>query len=41
MTLTFASPMPDIVMGIGVTATYVLMNVVMIGFLMPLPPWWG
>ena len=41
MTLTFASPMPDIVMGLGVTAVYILMNTVLMGFLMPLPLWWG
>ena len=41
VTLSLASPLPTIELCIGAVAVFALLNVAVMGFLAPVPPWWG
>merc|ERR1711903_260919 len=41
VTLALASPLPTIELCIGAVAVFALLNVAVMGFLAPVPPWWG
>jgi ABC-type multidrug transport system ATPase subunit/ABC-type multidrug transport system permease subunit len=41
ITLTLAAPMPNIELAAGGVSIYCLLNVAVMGFLSPVPPWWG
>merc|ERR1712159_574768 len=38
---SLASPLPTIELCIGAVAVFALLNVAVMGFLAPVPPWWG
>merc|ERR1712057_78143 len=41
VTLSLAAPLPTIELCIGAVAVFALLNVAVMGFLAPVPPWWG